>query len=100
MPLFKSNPRLATIVACVVALVIIGGVIWGFAQQLALAKQIRAEEERLENEMAAEQARYEELTTKLEYVSSDEYVEYWARTEAHMTRLGETVVIMITETGD
>ena len=100
MPLFKSSPRFATIVACVVTFAVIGGVVWGFIQQLALAEQIRAEEERLENELAAEQARYKELKTQLEYVSSDEYVEYWARTEAHMVRLGETVVIMITEPED
>jgi cell division protein FtsB len=97
MPLFKSNQRLATIVAGVVVLIIIGVLVWGFSQQLALARQIQEEEAQLEQEVGGERGRYDDLTAQLEYVQSDEYVEHWARTEARMARLGEIVVVMITD---
>jgi cell division protein FtsB len=98
MPLFKSNPRLATIVAGIVAPVIAGGLIWGFGQQLTLARQMQEEEEQLEQAVETERDRYDDLAAQLEYVKSEEYVEYWARTEAHMARLGEVIVVMITDT--
>ena len=97
MPLLKSNRRLAAIVAGVAVLIIIGGLAWGFGQQLMLAKQIQEEETQLEYEVATEQAHYDYSVKRLEYVRSDEYVEYWARTEAHMTKLGEVVIVMLTD---
>jgi cell division protein FtsB len=96
MSLLKSNQRLATIVAGVAILVIAGAITWGFSQQLILARQIQQEEARLEQEVQGEQDHYDDLTAHLEYVQSDEYVEYWARTEARMAKLGEIVVVMIT----
>ena len=97
MPLLKSNRRLAAIVAGVAVLIIIGGLAWGFGQQLMLAKQIQEEETQLEYEVATEQAHYDYSVKRLEYVRSDEYVEYWARTEAHMTKLGEVVIVMLAD---
>jgi cell division protein FtsB len=97
MPLLKSNPRLATIVAGVAILVIAGVITWGFSQQLVLARQMQQEEAQLEQEVKAEQDHHGDLTSKLEYVQSDEYVEYWARTEARMAKIGEIVVVMITD---
>ncbi|MBN1978168.1 MAG: hypothetical protein JW918_12295 [Anaerolineae bacterium] len=97
MPLFKSNQRLAAIVAGVVVLIIVGGLAWGFGQQLMLARQIQEEETQLEYEVATEQAHYNYSVKQLEYVQSDEYVEYWARTEAHMAKLGEVVIVMLTD---
>lgn len=98
MPLFRSNQRLATIVACAVALVITGVLVWGFSRQLALARQVQEEETHLKQAVATEQAYHDYLTDQLEYVQSDEYVEHWARTEAHMVRLGEVVVAIIADT--
>lgn len=98
MPIFKSSRRLATIVACAVALVITGGLVWGFSQQLVLARQVQEEETHLKQAVATEQAHHDYLTEQLEYVQSDEYVEHWARTEAHMARLGEVVVAIISDT--
>ncbi len=76
------------------ALAIVGGLTWGFGQQLVLARQMRIEEERLEQAVAAAQARHDELMAQLEYVRSDEYVEQWARVEARMARPGEVVVVL------
>jgi cell division protein FtsB len=97
MQLFKTNQRLAAIIAGVVILIIVGGLAWGFGQQLMLAHQIQGEETQLEQEVATEQAKHDYLNEQLEYVQSDEYVEYWARTEARLTKLGEVAVVILTE---
>ncbi len=96
MPLLKLNrSQLATIVAIIAVLAAVGIIVWGFAQQLALARQLYAEEKHLEQAVATEQAHHEELTARLEYVKSDEYVEYWARTEARMAKPGEMAVVLV-----
>ncbi len=100
MSLLKSNQQLATIVAAVGVLVVVGVLVWGFSQQLTLARQMQQEEALLEQDVKVEQDHYDELTSQLEYVQSDEYVEYWARTEARMAKIGETVVVMITDIDD
>jgi len=68
--------------------------VWGFGRQLVLARQMRAEEIRLEQAVAAEQSRHDELAAQLKYVKSDEYVERWARAEAKMAKPGEVVVVL------
>jgi cell division protein FtsB len=97
MSLFKSNQRLATIVAGVAILVVAGAITWGFSRQLVLARQMQQEEAQLKQEVKGEQNHHDDLADRLEYVQSDEYVEYWARTEARMTKIGEIVVVMITD---
>ena len=92
-----NRSQLAVGVATVIAVVIVGGLVWGFGQQLALARQMRAEEIRLEHLVAAEQAHNDDLVAQLEYVSSDEYVEHWARAERKMARPGEVAVIVPTD---
>ena len=92
-----NRGQLAVGIALVITLVVVGGVAWGFGQQLTLAQQMRAEERRLEQAVATEQARHEELGARVEYVGSDEYVERWAREEAKMSRPGEVVVIPIAQ---
>ena len=95
MSLPKPNrSQLAVGVAIAVAVAIVGGLVWGFGQQLALARQVRAEETWLEQRVADEQAHHDELTEQLAYVRSDEYVEHWARAEAKMARPGEVAVIV------
>jgi cell division protein FtsB len=86
--------QLAVGVAIAIALAIMGGLVWGFGQQLALAQQMRAEEMRLEQTVAAEQARHDDLVAQLEYVRSDEYVEHWARAEMKMARPGEVAIVV------
>jgi len=94
MALPKPNRSQLTIgVAIAIALAIVGGLAWGFGQQLALARQMRAEEMRLEQVVATEEAHHDDLVAQLEYVKSDEYVEHWARKETKMTRPGEVAVV-------
>lgn len=88
----KPNSRqLAVSVAVVLALIIVGGIVWGFGRQIMLARQMQEEEDRLEQAVAAEERRQEELLAQLEYVQSDAYVENWAREEAKMAKPGEVV---------
>jgi cell division protein FtsB len=101
MPLLKpKRSQLAVGVAVTIAMAIVGGLAWGFGQQLMLARQMRSEESNLERLVAAEQARHEELAAQLEYVRSDEYVEHWARAEAKMARAGEIAVIVLADSDE
>ncbi len=98
MSLPKPNRKqLAFGVIIIVALAIVAGLMWAFAQQLALARQIRAEQLQLEQAVATEKARNDELVAQLDYVRSDEYVEHWARAERKMAHPGEVVVIVVDE---
>jgi len=89
-----SRQRIIQGLAAAAIVAIIGSVMWAFGRQIDQAFQMRAEEKRLEEAIAALQIRYDELCTELEYVQSLEYVERWARTEANMARAGEIVVVM------
>jgi cell division protein FtsB len=98
MSLPKPNrSQVAVGVVVAVAVAVVGGLAWGFGRQLVLARQMRTEEKRLEQLVAAEQARHDELVAQSEYVGSDEYVEHWARAEAKMARPGEVAVIVLTD---
>jgi len=101
MTLPKPNrSQLAVGVAVVIALAIVGGIAWGFGQQLSLARQMRAEEKRLEQAVADEEARHDDLVAQLEYVKSDEHVEHWARKEMKMARPGEVAVVPLVSAGE
>jgi cell division protein FtsB len=98
MSLPKPNrSQVAVGVVVAVAVAVVGGLAWGFGRQLVLARQMWIEEKRLEQLVAAEQARHDELVARSEYVRSDEYVEHWARAEAKMTRPGEVAVVVLTD---
>ncbi len=99
LPMPKRS-QLAVGVVVALAFVIVGGLAWGFGQQLALARQMRAEEKRLEQTVAAEQARHDDLVAQLKYVQSDEYVEHWARGKRKMARPGEVAVVVPTDLGE
>ena len=101
MSLPKPNrSQFAFGVVVAIMLAIVGGLAWGFAQQLALARQMRMEEVRLEQAVAAGQARHDDLVAQLAYVQSDEYVEHWARGEAKMARPGEVAVVVLTDSSE
>jgi len=101
MALPKPNhSQFALGVTIVIALAIVGGLVWGFSQQLALARQMRAEEMRLEQAVASEQARNDDLVALMEYVQSDEYVEHWARGEAKMAKPGEVAIVPLASAGE
>jgi len=95
-----NRSQLAFGLAIVVALAIVGGIAWGFGQQLTLARQMQAEETRLEQTVAAEQARHDELVVQLEHVRSDEYVEHWARAKLKMAKRGEVAVVVVADAGE
>ena len=100
MPLPKPNrSQLAVGVAVIIALAIVGGLLWGFGQQVAHARQMQAEETRLQQAVAAKQAHHDDLVAQLEYVQSDEYVEHWARGDAKMARSGEVAMVVLTDSG-
>ena len=98
MSLPKPNrSQIAVGVAVAIAVAVAGGLAWGFGQQLILARQMRVEERRLEQLVAAEQARHDELVAQSGYVGSDEYVEHWARADARMARPGEVAVVVLAD---
>jgi cell division protein FtsB len=101
MALFQPRRgRLAVYITLGIAVAIGVGIAWGFGQQIAAARQMRAEEVRLEQVAAAKQATYEALEAQLEYVKSDEYVEQWAREDAKMAKPGDVVVIVVNDSPD
>ena len=101
MTLPKPNRnQLAVGVAVVIALAIVGGIAWGFGQRLSLEQQMRTEEKRLEQAVADEEARHDDLVSQLEYVKSDEHVENWARKEMKMARPGEVAVVPLVSAGE
>ncbi|HDQ72166.1 MAG TPA: hypothetical protein ENN19_08725, partial [Chloroflexi bacterium] len=73
-----SRDQFAMGVVAILALTIIGALVWGFGRQLAYACQMRLEEIRLEKIVADEQAYHEALIERLNYVQSEDYVEQWA----------------------
>ncbi|MEE8389593.1 MAG: hypothetical protein V3S14_02200 [Anaerolineae bacterium] len=98
MPLPKPDRnQLAIGIAAIIALTIVGGLVWGFGPQVALARQMRVEEMRLERAVAAKQTYHDDLVAQLEYVKSDGYVEQWAREDVKMTRPGEVLVLVLKE---
>jgi len=53
-------------------------------------------EQRLLSEIEAELTRRAELTARRDYILTDEYVEEWAREQAHMIRPGDQPLFLIT----
>ena len=95
-----NRSQLVVGVSIVFALAIVGGLTWRFGQQLVLARQMWAEEVRLEQVVVTEEARRQDLVTQLEYVKSDEYVEHWARKEVKMAKPGEVAVVPLVSAGE
>jgi cell division protein FtsB len=90
-----NRSQLAIGIAVMIALAGGGTIVWGFSQQLALARQMLMGERRLEQAVAAKQVRNDDLVAQLEYASSDEYVEHWARAKAKMAKPEEVAVIVV-----
>ncbi len=81
----------------VLVLIIFVPLVIDFNARLFTIRQMRQEEAQLTRDIAAEQARREQLEAWRQYVNSDEYVEYWARVEARMAYAGEVAVIPVAQ---
>jgi cell division protein FtsB len=66
-----------------------------FNARVAAIRQMRQDEARLKQAVAAEEARHADLQSMLGYVTSDRYVEHWARVDARMAKPGEVPVIPV-----
>jgi cell division protein FtsB len=66
-----------------------------FNARVAAIRQMRQDEARLKQAVAAEEARRVDLQSMLSYVTSDRYVEHWARVDARMAKPGEVLVIPV-----
>ncbi len=66
-----------------------------FGRRTASNYQIKAEETRLETELANSQKQHIDLQARLAYVQSDAYVEEIARTQLKWAREGEMVVVVM-----
>jgi len=81
--------------AAVLLLLMIVPVAISFNARLSTIRQMRQDEARLKRAVATEQVRQADLKSLRSYVSSDAYVEHWARASARMTRPGEVAVIPV-----
>jgi cell division protein FtsB len=66
-----------------------------FNARVAAIRQMRQDEARLKQAVAAEEARHADLQSMFGYVASDRYVEHWARVDARMAKPGEVPVIPV-----
>jgi cell division protein FtsB len=82
------------IVTIVVATMAISMIV-DFGRKATANYRIRREEIGLEQEVAAERDKHEELLARREYVQTDKYVEQVAREELKWVRQGEIVIVPV-----
>jgi cell division protein FtsB len=96
LPKFEFNrDRLTAGAVLLVALLLVGGLVWAFGQQFALSGRMRVEEQRLQQLIDTELERKAKLESEIEYTRSDTYLERWARVEAKMIHPGEVLVVPV-----
>ena len=83
-----------------IALTVIAAVLLtlGFNSRLTAIRQMRQDEARLKQAVATEETRQAGLTSYLNYIQSESYVEHWARVDARMVKTGEVAVIPVAPT--
>lgn len=89
----RLTPRFWAIVALLCFVYIATSYALGFIAIWRLKAEIR----QVQGEIAAAEARNEQLRRELEYLQSDEYIEKVAREELGLVRPGETPVLFTTE---
>ena len=89
-PLISGAQFVAIVIVTVAIFFIID-----FGQRATAGYYVSQAEKSLKIEIQAELTRKAELEATRDYVSSTEYVERWAR-EAHMKRVGDQPVIIVT----
>jgi hypothetical protein len=90
-PLF-SGTQFAAIVVLTIALFLV----IDFGRRTTAGYYVSQTEQRLDAEIEALLEQQEALQERLEYVQTDEFVERWAREQAHMVRPGDRRLIVVT----
>ena len=91
VPLIDGTQFIGIIVLTIAVLLVVD-----FGRRATTGYYIAQAEEQLKAEIAIELTRQAQLRERLEYVQSDEYVEEWAREQAHMIRPGDQPLILVT----
>jgi len=93
----KKTPLISgTQFAAIVVLTIVIFLIVDFGRRTTAGYYVSQTEKRLDAEIVALLKRKEALKKRLAYVQTDEYVERWAREQAHMARPGDRRLIVVT----
>jgi len=93
----KSAPLISgTQFVAIVVLTISIFLIVDFGRRTTAGYYASQAEERLKREIQAELDRQVELEARRDYAASDEYVEEWARTHAHMILPGDQPMFLLT----
>lgn len=74
-------------------LVLFGLLMMDLNTRLQELSRVSAQRDLVKTQVAAQIATQQYLKTRIAYVDSDEYVEEWARQEAHMARPGDHVIV-------
>lgn len=74
-------------------LVLFGLLMMDLNTRLQELSRVSAQRDLVKTQVAAQVATQQYLKTRIAYVDSDEYVEEWARQEAHMARPGDHVIV-------
>ena len=91
-PPLISGARFFVIVVITIAIFLI----IDFGRRATTSYYVAQAEKELQAEIQAELTRQAHLQERLTYVRSDEYVEKWAREEAHMVHPGDQPLILVT----
>jgi cell division protein FtsB len=100
-PVRKEKPKKPSLISgtqfvAIVVLTIAIFLIVDFGRRTTAGYYVSQSEQRLLNEIEAELTRRAELTARRDYVLTDEYVEEWAREQAHMIRPGDRPLFLVT----
>ena len=95
IPPLISGTQFAAIVVLTLAI----SLIIDFGRRTTAGYDVSQAEKRLEAEIATELALKKKLEERLDYVKTDAFVERWAREVAHMVRVGDRPLILVTSRG-
>jgi hypothetical protein len=90
-PLISGTQFLAIVVMTIALFLVVD-----FGRRATTGYYVSQAEDRLEAEIEAETTRQAQLKARRDYVVSDEYVEKWAREQAHMVRPGDRPLVLLT----
>jgi len=82
-------------VLLVMALITLMPLAVDISERLSTMRRMRREEAKTNQLLAEAQAEQETLQAQLDYVSSDAYLEQWARVEARMVQSGQVGIVPV-----